>query len=378
MPSTSAVTMSSSTLVALVFSATKVRADDPDSSWGWSSLKPANGSKTMSIPVRGKSATLPIYIDNTYTASRIKTVIIQVHGHGRDPWNYYGHNDAARSLAQSELGVDPATVLSIAPFFMGIGEKTNGAIPEDNPSNWLCYEGDYWSGGYSNLCPDGVQGVSSFEAMDALVAWTADRSRFANVERIVVSGHSQGGQFVHRYAHFGQLNLNGAEIHFWVGNAASFLYYSKDRPVSVAELKECAGYNRYMYGNAGIAGRLSSYSTSDIGTAQSTYNSRYVHLAIGTNDHAAGVLGCEAKVQGSGHYERATGFINYLRQLKGGFPARHTVDYLTSGHNARTMLTKKVTLQRLFTDYYARGVKTPSRLPDGTINNGVKSVFARA
>ncbi|EPQ32037.1 uncharacterized protein PFL1_00235 [Pseudozyma flocculosa PF-1] len=363
-------------LLVLVLQASPAKADNPDSAWGWSTIKPASGSEQVTVPVRGSSASILTLMDSSYTASKIKTVLIQVHGHGRDPWNYYNHNTAARSKAESSLGVDPSTVLSIAPFFMGIGDKNNGAIPEGNPSNWLCFEGDYWAGGYSNLCPDGVQGVSSFEAMDALVAWASNRSRFPNVDRVVISGHSLGGQFVQRYAHFGRPSTS-AELHFWVGNAASFLYYSKDRPVPLADLTACKAYNRYLYGSAALSDRLGAYGVGDIGAAQSTYNSRNVHLGIGLQDHAAGVLGCEAKVQGSGHYERATGYINYLRQFKGGFPSRHTVDYVTSSHDARTMLTKKVTLQRLFTDYYAKGIKTPSTLPNGSINNGVQSTFAR-
>jgi hypothetical protein len=42
--------------------------------------------------------------------------------------------------------------------------------------------------------------ISSFGAIDALVERLCDRKRFPNLRRIVVIGHSAGGQFVHRWA----------------------------------------------------------------------------------------------------------------------------------------------------------------------------------
>ena len=41
--------------------------------------------------------------------------------------------------------------------------------------------------------------LSSFAVMDVLLETLCDRERFPNLERIIVAGHSAGGQFVHRW-----------------------------------------------------------------------------------------------------------------------------------------------------------------------------------
>jgi pimeloyl-ACP methyl ester carboxylesterase len=47
---------------------------------------------------------------------------------------------------------------------------------------------------------EGTKNVSSFRVYDDLFAWLADRSRFPALKRIVLAGHSGGGQVVQRYA----------------------------------------------------------------------------------------------------------------------------------------------------------------------------------
>ena len=90
--------------------------------------------------------------------------------------------------------------------------------------------------------------ISSFGAMDVLLESLCDRKRFPNLQRIVVTGHSAGGQFVHRWA----LSSNswcfgdGQYAHRWapksdlpnvrtvVANPRSFTYLDNRRYFAVA------------------------------------------------------------------------------------------------------------------------------------------------
>lgn len=365
-----------SLLLVLLLPLVSAQNSNSDSGWGWSSVQVPAGSKIQYIPVRGNSATLLTLIDANYDPNKIERVTVITTGHGRDAWNYYGHMAAARGDAQSRLGVDPAKTLIVAPEFFSIGDLRNGAIPAGNPKKTLCYDGDWWSGGYDSLAECGTAGVSSFEAIDKLTDWLTD-GRLPNLKFIMIAGHSLGGHFVHRYAHLGNPVARGREVHYWVGNPATYLYYSTDRPSTTNAMQSCPGYNKYMWGNAAMTSRITGYPTSDKNSFYNTYKSRNVHLSVGTLDAGSGIFGCEATVQGKSHYSRSTNYVNYLRQLCGGWPSRHTIDYFKAYHDARDMLTKKVTLQRFFTDSANAGLTTPSRVPAG-LNNGVNSKFLRS
>lgn len=149
---------------------------------------------------------------------------IRLHGHGRDCWNYARHTSTARTLAAQTMGLDPTTILSIAPEMLAVGDLNSGAFKVSD--NYLCWLGDDWSGGYDNVeqCTPGVTGVSAFTAIDAIIGWLQNTDKFPNLNTIVVSGHSLGGQFTHRYASLGNNRGNSAvDVHYWVGNPGELL-----------------------------------------------------------------------------------------------------------------------------------------------------------
>ena len=80
--------------------------------------------------------------------------------------------------------------------------------------------------------------LSSFAVADRLLAELSDAKRFPNLRRIVLAGHSAGGQFVNRYVAVGRLGESGAgparrlEYRFLVANPSSYLYLDGRRPVA--------------------------------------------------------------------------------------------------------------------------------------------------
>jgi hypothetical protein len=49
--------------------------------------------------------------------------------------------------------------------------------------------------------------------LDEMLLALADRTVFPNLARVVVSGHSAGGQIVQRYALFSKLGAGGSDHH---------------------------------------------------------------------------------------------------------------------------------------------------------------------
>ena len=56
------------------------------------------------------------------------------------------------------------------------------------------HEGDEWYEAGNNLYPTNISNISSFDALDASIAYVTDRKRFPMVEHVVLAGHSAGGQ----------------------------------------------------------------------------------------------------------------------------------------------------------------------------------------
>ena len=55
-------------------------------------------------------------------------------------------------------------------------------------------EGNQWCEGGNNQYPTCISDISSFDAIDAAIAYVADKKRFPMIECVVLAGHSAGGQ----------------------------------------------------------------------------------------------------------------------------------------------------------------------------------------
>ena len=74
--------------------------------------------------------------------------------------------------------------------------------------------------------------ISSFATVDTLLRVLSDRSRFPALRSIVVTGHSAGGQFTHRYAGASPAaeGLGGFPVRFVVANPSTYLWRGSERP----------------------------------------------------------------------------------------------------------------------------------------------------
>jgi hypothetical protein len=116
-----------------------------------------------------------------------------VHGSDRDDAGNFARIMAAARVS----GKGPATLV-IAPRF-----KTADDQPAADEHVWTS---DGWpSGDLSHDGKDAASRLSSFAVLDRLFAELSDTTRFPGLRRIVLVGHSAGGQLVNRYAAVGRL-----------------------------------------------------------------------------------------------------------------------------------------------------------------------------
>jgi pimeloyl-ACP methyl ester carboxylesterase len=155
-------------------------------------------------------------LDGRNTA--ITRALIMVHGAGRNADHYFETSTAAAFLA----GALDNTII-IAPHFIAGNDK-----PAPNEIMWP-ERGDNWrSGGPSPTNPT----ITSFDFLDEIVRKLADKRTFPNLTRIVLAGHSAGGQVVTRYEMVNKVHTTpGVTMTYVVANPSSYAWPAGVRPL---------------------------------------------------------------------------------------------------------------------------------------------------
>ncbi|KAN0060514.1 hypothetical protein ACQY0O_007849 [Thecaphora frezii] len=313
------------------------------------------------------------YITPNYDAARIRRAVVVLHGLGRDAWAYFDQTNQAlldassrRDTKSNLTRLERDEVVIMAPLFMN--DEDRGGYPVDEQGNpttaALVWPGKDWAQGADSILPaiiyddNGYEvdapGISSFEALDEVVRFFANASRFPALNTIIIAGHSLGGQMTQRYALIGSVPSGNIPVHFVVANPGSFAYLTDWRP---QRYDDCAyTFNGWKFGLGSYGQRyLSDFieesldTTSDIESVVSRYRRRIVSYLFGLADDGLGDTGCEARAQGNDHIGRGVYYMQHLAEMDGGFPESHTVNYVPGvAHDALGMMTSRAGLERLF------------------------------
>ena len=266
-------------------------------------------------------------------------LVVVVHGALRDSDRYLAHARHAARLA----GCDP---LIVAPQFLA---DVDAGVAAGVPDGALYWDVEGWKGGYPALrsAP-----VSSFAAMDSLLVQLAPLASAGHDPAVVLFGNSAGGQFVNRYAAVGRgpdvLAGRALRVRFVISNPSTYLYFDRERPVSVPD---GARVNDWRYGFDGAPGYV------DAGPRPSLerYLGRDVTIVLGAldTDHASPLLEVSpaAMAQGANRFDRGLHYDQHVRRLAraAGLPARHRLIQLASvGHAAGDVLAAPQILQIVF------------------------------
>src|SRR5579872_2681414 len=120
--------------------------------------------------------------------ANITRALIVVHGTNRDADNYFRSTLAAAFLA----GALDDTALIVPRI-----ASNNLSCRDVLAANEVSYScgGDSWRSGGNSASSDKI---TSFDFMDDIMRKLARRQAFPNLKKIVLAGHSAGGQFVTR------------------------------------------------------------------------------------------------------------------------------------------------------------------------------------
>lgn len=233
---------------------------------------------------------------------KVTDALIAIHGAGRNPVSTY----TGMMTAASKAGTSEHTMV-LAPKFK---------IDEDNPGgNEPQWTNDSWKTGEAGA---GAGSLSTFTVMDELVMTMADKSRFPNLKRLTIVGHSAGGQFTQRYAAFGLApnKVSGVDINYVVGNPSSYVYMDSVRPGSngkafAAPANASCKYDEYKYGLEGRKGYVAKMGRDQV---IKTYTSRKVTYLLGSVDVLDHQLDqdCGAMLQGQNRIKRGNAYYSYI------------------------------------------------------------------
>lgn len=291
----------------------------------------------------------------------ITRALIMVHGAGRNADHYFETSTAAGFLASA---LDNTII--IAPRFIAGQDK-----PSANEVMWPEGANSWRAGGMSPTNPT----ISSFDFVDEIVRKLADKKTFPNLTRIVVAGHSAGGQFATRYEMATKVRgTPGVAITYVVANPSSYAWPAAVRPLPSGDAdpatadKEALGpdgekvhthfeygpadaarapnYNRWPAGLEHLAGYTAGMSkeqlVKQLVERPTTYLLGQVDvLPLGGFDSSP-----NAMAQGPTRRARGEAFFKYVTETLG---AKHTAIIVPEcGHNDRCIFTTNVVFPVIF------------------------------
>lgn len=247
--------------------------------------------------------------------SRVTSAVIVFHGMGRNGAGYY----AAAEKQLQAAGGDPAETLLIAPNFFAPADAKK--FPVDGMPLW---SNSRWNSGWDA----DNRPLSSFQVIDDLLVALLDTGRFPRLKRIVLAGHSAGGQIVHRYAVLNQVDekvrASGKTLQYVIANPSSYTYFTNERPrpngtgFAPYDKKLCVTYNEYRYGPEQM---LPYAKVANGDELFRRYAARDVTYLYGTADnnpnHHQLDKTCGAEAQGANRLERGRNYLRYENYLAG-------------------------------------------------------------
>jgi Alpha/beta hydrolase family len=284
----------------------------------------------------------------------IARAVLVVHGIKRDGDRYW--RALARAARRAGPGIHARTYLLAPQFF------TRGDLRErDRDPGVLAWKARDWKEGGSSRAGD----VSSFDALDALLARLADRTSFPDLRTVVLAGHSAGAQLLQRHAAASAagdgLARAGVATRYVVINPSSYLYLDATRPgfgpdggfavPPPARLAACPAYDDYKYGLRKPIPILAPLAAEEI---KARYGSRQVvYLVAGEDDDPNDESldrSCAAMMQGRTRLERGHFFQQHLANIYGeAIRDRHVLTIVPGlGHEGAKILRSPSGLRWIF------------------------------
>jgi pimeloyl-ACP methyl ester carboxylesterase len=308
------------------------------------------------ITYDGTAARSMVYASHPLDAAnpRITRALILVHGAGRNADHYFATAMAAGFLAGA---LENTIVLS--PRYV---TRADSATTHANEVVWSSGGNNWRSGGFSTTNP----GLTSFDFLDRLVQRLGDKRTFPNLARIVVAGHSAGGQVVTRYSMANKLDpFPGVALSYVVANPSSYAWPVAERPLPTGtgdpanadremlgpsggrvngdfrygpfDAARAPNYNRWPAGLDSLAGYTAGMTAEQLRRQLVARSTTYLLGQMDVLPLAGFDDSPTAMAQGPTRRARGEAFFKYVNETMG---AKHRAIIVSlCGHNARCMFT---------------------------------------
>ncbi len=284
----------------------------------------------------------PVYDDSNANWEQLEQVVVVVHGINRNAGEYFSW------INSSITGEGAGTrTLVIAPQFI----VENEAEPGD-----FFWPATGWRDGANSL---NEASISSFAVIDQLLEPLANTSRFPNLKRVLITGHSSGGLFTHVYA---AANVAEKENPGWdwqyLPSNSQYYYYPDGRRVrenngTLYNPTDCNGYNFWPLGYSITPGYVSQQGQK---TINEQFLSRNITYLLGNGNQPDPTLNtddCSATILGSTRFRRGINLFTFLQEA---YPdANHKVVEVDGiGHNGEGIFTSQ-TFRNWFSSQFDGG-----------------------
>jgi hypothetical protein len=265
-------------------------------------------------------------------APKVKEAVVVVHGSERNADRYFS---SMQGIAKSLRGEE---ALVVAPHFKEIQDPRDSQEFYFHPEGWLSGEGAL-----------NHMEVSSFRIMDEIVKRLMNKDLFPHLKRLIITGHSAGGQLTQRYALGTQVTelYPSVQFQFVVVNPGSYVYLSSQRPVAP---EENCDFDRYKYGLEKLPFYFESVPKEKL---VEQYLKKDITYLVGVLDNVEEGIdqSCPARSQGQNRLERAR---NFKAQLDLQFSHAHRILEVPGvGHTQHGMYNSSEGRSLLFPLYQA-------------------------
>lgn len=309
----------------------------------------AVGDQRIAVKTAEGAGVIPVYSDHKIdaTAPDVRRVLIIVHGILRNADVYFA---TGQKIVQNAGDAATGTMV-VAPQFLTQTDVQANHLPSDT----LGWNRNGWARGDAAASP---APISSFSALDAVLAHFADRTRYPALQEVLLIGHSGGGRILNRYvaASDGEAALRkaGIPIRYVMANPGSYVYFDDKRPTADGRLQTvdrqaCPAVNKWQYGLDDAPPYVATQSAAALEARYATRN--VVYLLGGADTDPKGHFfdqSCAAMAQGPTRLARGHAYFNYLKGRHTDHFMQRIVEVPGVGHDNFGMFTSTCGVAVLF------------------------------
>lgn len=285
--------------------------------------------------------------------SKIKQLVIYIHGARRNGLDYYEWGEKAVIAANKN-----DETLFISPQFTSEKDLQD----HNHDASHVFWTNNNWRIGDESVSSKKrmmEDSFSSFALVDSMIARVCSKKLFPKLKKIIIIGHSAGGQFVSRYVGITPMPnvLKKYNFSFIVMNPSTYMYLDDRRPVKTEtgltfikpDTSGCPNFNDYPRGME----KLNPYALKvGVEMIKQQFLNRDICFILGEKDvnvnDSSLDKSCEGNIQGRFRLERGQFFYEYL-QLYSNKKKIHQIEVVPDvAHDGDKMVNSKAARWHLF------------------------------